>query len=201
MRLRRLLLCAGLLGVSNAAGPRPESAPSQYQAVFNAAAPSQESTSSQYENDPRLGRLTEFFDSFGSPVKQLAGDFLMAADLHNLDWRLLPSICIVESGGGKHLRRHNIFGWDSAETGFSSVREGIYTVASRIEQSKFYRGKELAAVLTTYNQRPEWGRLVKSLMRRINAAEPLTAHLPVRAPVSPVAELRSSDRLVSARSQ
>jgi hypothetical protein len=128
---------------------------------------------SKYRDDPRLVRLVEFFRHAGSPLGALAEDFVCAADRHRLDWRLLPSISIVESGGGKSFARNNVFGWGSGRLAFSSIRVGLYTVASRLANSRLYKGKELRAVLKKYNPRPGYAALVRSVMRRIDPAEPL----------------------------
>src|SRR5947209_6384567 len=54
--------------------------------------------------DPRTVRLKKFFSRLHCPVSYLAEDFIHAADENHLDWRLLPSISIIESGGGKAYR-------------------------------------------------------------------------------------------------
>jgi hypothetical protein len=65
------------------------------------------------QNDPRLSRLTKFFADRDCPLRDSAMDFLVAADQNELDWRLLPSISIIESSGGKDYTNNNVFGWDS----------------------------------------------------------------------------------------
>jgi hypothetical protein len=133
--LRKLIIWAGLVAAPT---------------VFTTA---QEPPQSNSRNDPRLAQLVDFFDALGSPVRHLAPDFLAAADRHGLDWRLLPSICVIESGGGKNYSRNNVFGWGSAARGFSSIRESIYLVASRLANSKLYKDKGLDGKLATYNPR------------------------------------------------
>ena len=172
--MRKLIIWAGLFTAS---------------AVSNSA---QQAPQSKYRNDPRLFRLTEFFQGFDSPIEHLAADFLLAADLHQLDWRLLPSICVIESSAGKNFAKNNVFGWDSARRGFGSVRDGIYWVASRFAQSRLYRDKELDEILATYNPRPEYGLLVKSVMRQVDPTEPLRARCPVRAQINLAGELQST---------
>jgi hypothetical protein len=130
---------------------------------------------SNFRNDPRLVRLAEFLRNAGSPLAPLAEDFLSASDRHGLDWRLLPSISMVESGGGRHFARNNVFGWGSGRLAFSSTRAGIHTVAARLASSKLYKGKELPSVLRTYNPHPRYTALVRSVMQHIGPAEPLRA--------------------------
>ncbi|MEK7404440.1 MAG: hypothetical protein AAB225_04980 [Acidobacteriota bacterium] len=121
-----------------------------------------------YRQDPRLARLTQFLTVNRCPVAPLAEQFLYSADLNSLDWRLLPSISLVESGGGRKCANNNIFGWDEGRTAFSSVREGIHTVASRLANSKLYKKKDLKALLRTYNPYPEYPARVESTMRRLS---------------------------------
>ncbi len=130
---------------------------------------------SKYENDPRLERLTYFLTAYRCPVSNLAVDFIAAADRHRLDWRLLPSIAIIETSCGRAQKRQNLFGWASARKGFASLRAGIYAVAERLENSRLYRGKELDALLRTYNRYPGYARRVKQIMLKVDPTEPLRA--------------------------
>ena len=126
-----------------------------------------------YENDPRLETLKGFFGTMRSPGQDLSDDFLWAADRHDLDWRLLPSISVVESGGGLDARNNNLFGWDGGKASFLSVRAGIHNVADRLANSKLYRNKDLDDLLRTYNPNANYSQAVKSVMRRISRSEKL----------------------------
>lgn len=117
--------------------------------------------------DPRLAQLHHFFDESRCPATRFAEDFLREADAHNLDWRLLPSISLVESGGGRESRRNNIFGWDSGKASFPSITAGIHYVADRLETSDLYKDKDLDEILWTYNPRAEYVGKVKTLMARM----------------------------------
>jgi hypothetical protein len=151
---RGLLIWAGILTACSPANPhRP---PPQ----------------SNFRNDPRLVRLAEFFRNAGSPLAPLAEDFLSAADRYHLDWRLLPSISMVESGGGRRFAWNNVFGWGSGKLAFSSIRAGIHTVAARLANSRLYKDKELRSVLGTYNPHPGYAALVQSVMKRIEPGQP-----------------------------
>lgn len=134
--------------------------------------PSQHFQPPTYDFDPRLLILQEFFEHRGSPIDHLAKDFLLAADHYQLDWRLLPSISVVESGGGKDFKNNNIFGWDNGRQKFTSVRAGIHAVAERLSRSKLYKNKDLDEILATYNPSAEYSALVKSVMARLAFNEP-----------------------------
>ena len=128
-------------------------------------------TASPQQGDPRLPVLQAFFDRYGCPVSAYSVEFLIAADENDLDWRLLPSISLIESGGGKQSRKNNIFGWDSTRGEFPSVKVAIRTVASRLANSKLYKDKDLDGILNTYNHEPEYSFRVKSVMRRLGSAD------------------------------
>ena len=121
--------------------------------------------------DPRMPVLKAFFTRYDCPVKSLAHEFLIAADENDLDWRLLPSISLVESGGGKAMANNNLLGWGSADQGFPSGRAAIHTVASRLAKSKLYKDKNLDGILTTYNPRPEYSYRVKWVMNQLGTAD------------------------------
>jgi hypothetical protein len=134
--------------------------------------PSQQFQPPTYDQDPRLLILQRFFEDRGSPIDHLAKDFLLAADHYGLDWRLLPSISVIESGGGKEFTNNNIFGWDNGRTRFISVRAGIHAVAEKLSSSKIYRNKDLDEKLALYNPNAEYPALVKSVMARLASDEP-----------------------------
>ncbi|MBI1790879.1 MAG: glucosaminidase domain-containing protein [Acidobacteria bacterium] len=121
----------------------------------------------RYQNDPRLARLREFFEQRDCPAQQFSEAFLRASDTYSLDWRLLPSISLVESGGGREARNNNVLGWANGRHAFASVDQGIHQVASRLAQSKLYRDKNLEEVLETYNPGANYPAVVKTVMQRI----------------------------------
>jgi hypothetical protein len=121
------------------------------------------------QNDPRLSRLQKYFGDRDCPLRDSARDFLIAADQNQLDWRLLPSISIIESSGGKDYINNNVFGWDSSKEKFSSVRAGIHYVAAQLGKSRRYKGKDVDHKLQMYNPLPEYSQRVKAVMRAIGS--------------------------------
>jgi hypothetical protein len=101
--------------------------------------------------DDRCRTLQSFFSRQGSPLESIAAVFVATADEHHLDWRLLPAIAMVETGGGRSGRRNNIFGWNSGRTRFATVAAGIEFVASRLAHSPLYRGRTSRGILAAYN--------------------------------------------------
>jgi hypothetical protein len=117
--------------------------------------------------DTRLDRLKEFFSKFNCPAKEYSTDFIAAADIYSLDWRLLPSISYVESTGGKTARNNNLFGWDCGRAEFASPSAGIHEVGRKLARSRRYRAKSIDQLLATYNPIGDYARKVKSVMQRI----------------------------------
>lgn len=134
-------------------------------------APAEPKTARNYTKDPRFHKIKAYFKRCSCPMAEYAEDLLDAADLHKLDWRLLPSLALVESSGGKVYMNNNVFGWDSCRQKFPSIRAGIHVVAERLANSPYYRGKTLEGKLRTYNQNPRYAATVKRVMSKI-ALEP-----------------------------
>jgi len=120
-----------------------------------------------YRSDPRLESLRRFFQKTACPALAYSKAFLEAADRYALDWRLLPSISIVESSGGKAASHNNLFGWDSGRAQFSSPTAGIHAVGYRLAHSELYRNKNTDGILATYNPADGYAVKVKQVMRSI----------------------------------
>lgn len=140
-----LVLVAGMLAPPSAVAPHAQKRPTDY----------------------RFHRLKAFFQKGDCPAEQYTQAFLDAADRYDLDWRLLPSLSYIESTGGKAARNNNLFGWDSGRAEFDSPVAAILQVGDRLANSNLYRDKDLDEMLATYNPSEDYGRKVKSVMRRI----------------------------------
>ena len=123
-----------------------------------------------YKDDPRFALLKRFFEERGSPAREHVRDFILAADRNRLDWRLLPSISVVESGGGKEYKNNNILGWASCKEKFPSVKAGIHAVAKRLSTSNLYRNKGVEGILRTYNSNADYPSRVRRVMYTISPA-------------------------------
>ena len=126
---------------------------------------------SDYRHDARLKTLQKFFRKAGCPAQKYSAVFLEAADVYDLDWRLLPSISFIESTGGKAARNNNFFGWDSGRAAFPTPTAGIHAVGYRLAHSDLYRDKDVDGILATYNPNADYATRVKSVMRRISPSE------------------------------
>ena len=129
--------------------------------------------------DWRLTRLKQYFRTHRSPLEKVSGQFAAAADRYSLDWRLLPSLAVIESAGGKRYRRNNIFGWKSGRARFKSLDHAIDYVASRLSESPLYRGKPVSELLQKYNPaRPIYARKILQIMDSLAPGTPLAAAVP-----------------------
>ncbi len=128
--------------------------------------------------DPRTIRLHRFFERLHCPVGYLSEDFIHAADDNQLDWRLLPSISVIESGGGKAYRNNNIFGWANGLMPFPTIRAGINQVAFKLGKSPLYQNRDVASKLRIYN--PEDENYVSAVLNVMNRICPVANLRPVR---------------------
>jgi hypothetical protein len=117
--------------------------------------------------DRRGDILRKFMKQKECPAQNLAEVFVTEADLHGLDWRLLPSLAYVESGAGKTSKNNNIFGWNNGDRRYDSISQAIREVATALSIARPYRGKSLMDKLASYNQGIEYAPLVLSVMRQI----------------------------------
>lgn len=117
--------------------------------------------------DPRSERLEAFFKAYDCPAPLHVDDYLRAADSHELDYRILPAISLVESTCGAYQRKNNRWGWDSAQTGFPSVPAGIDYITEQLAENPHYKGKTIQEKLFTYNPYPQYVRQVERLMQQI----------------------------------
>lgn len=118
--------------------------------------------------DLRIVKLKRFFSRLHSPATALAQDFVNAADDNQLDWRLLPGISIIESGGGKAARNNNIFGWANGDEPFPTVRSGIHEVAYKLAHGFRYRNRDVMGKLKVYNPDESYAKAVLDVMNRIS---------------------------------
>lgn len=128
----------------------------------------QDVTKNRKKFDLREAILRRFLRDKNCPDQEYAGLFITEADTHGLDWRLLPSLALVESGGGKTAKGYNLFGWGNGKFSFESISEAIHTVAVALGHGKAYRGKDLDGKLATYNHGADYGAMVRQIMNQIS---------------------------------
>jgi hypothetical protein len=119
--------------------------------------------------DSRTVKLRSFFKAHQCPQPFHAEEYVRAADMYSIDYRLLPAVSVRESTCGVYQRLNNFWGWDSARTGFTSVTRGIHFILRQLAWGRFYRGKSVDQKLRVYNPRPEYAKEVRELMREIDS--------------------------------
>jgi hypothetical protein len=119
------------------------------------------------EDDFRLKALRNFFLTTNCPLASFAEIFVAEADSHNLDWRLLPSLAIIETGGGRVSRGNNIFGWNNGHASFATLGAAIHQVARTLADGSAYRNKSLLSLLRTYNPVSGYAEKVQRMMAKI----------------------------------
>jgi hypothetical protein len=128
----------------------------------------QDVTKTNKKSDLRESILRRFLERKHCPAQDYAGQFVAEADNYGLDWRLLPSLSVVESGGGRTARGNNLFGWDNGKSRFASIGEAIHYVAFALSNGKSYRGKDVRGKLAAYNTRIDYQAMVLAIMRQIS---------------------------------
>jgi hypothetical protein len=127
----------------------------------------QDATKIRKRFDLREALLRKFFYENHCPAERFSGVFVSEADSHELDWRLLPSLAVIETGGGRTAPGNNLFGWANGKTRFDSISEAIHTVAAALSFGSAYKGKDLFGKLKMYNQHANYTTKVTGLMNRI----------------------------------
>jgi len=88
-------------------------------------------------------KIEQFFrvNRGNAPLADHAKTFVEVANKYGLDYRLLPAIATIESGGGKHnFRPFNAWGWNNRS--FSSFDEGIEVVGKGLKTGYIDRGAD-----------------------------------------------------------
>ena len=146
-----LMICAGVLSIAAASANMDQT----------------DVTKNRKKVDLRESILRKFLRDHKCPAEKYAGTFVNEADAHGLDWRLLPSLSLVESGGGRTARNNNLFGWANGKRKFDSISEAIHHVAEVLSHGRSYQGKNLEAKLFTYNHRTDYKAMVMNVMSKI----------------------------------
>lgn len=123
-----------------------------------AALPKSETSISDEINhaDGRAKVVEDFFKGYKSPLSDYDNLFIEVADKYQLDWRLLPSIAMQESNGGKRVIKesYNPFGYGiygTLVTKFKSWDESIERVGRALREDYLNQGlKNPSQIMTKY---------------------------------------------------
>lgn len=98
------------------------------------------------EVDVRIGALQSFLMRHKSPLVDYSEKFVAVADVHGLDYRLLPAIAMQESNLCKKTLEsapHNCWGfgiYGSKRTGFDNYDQAIEQVATTLSKKYIAKG-------------------------------------------------------------
>ena len=106
-----------------------------------------------------------------APLADYADKFVEVANKYGLDYRLLPAISVIESGGGKSLfRAYNAWGY--GKYSFNSFEEGIEIVGKGLKEGYIDKGRVTPAQIAPIYCPPNatnWARSVQKFMNEIES--------------------------------
>lgn len=114
--------------------------------------------------------LQKYLAQFDSPMQYHAQDFIDAAKMYSLDWKMLPAIAGVESTFGKQIPGgYNAYGWGvygNQAIYFKTWTDGIYTVAKGLKEGYLDKGyTNPYSINRLYAASPSWGSKVTYFMQ------------------------------------
>jgi len=130
----------------------------------------------QEEKKIKTEIVRQFFAKYNSPLEPFAQDVIDAANMHNLDYRLIPSIAMQESNLCKKIPTdsHNCFGFGiyaNRIVRFNDYKEAIYTVSKTLANNYIAKGLETPEEIMikyTPSNTGDWARNVNHFMNLIN---------------------------------
>ena len=134
---------------------------------FNQAADSEAKTI-----ELRAEAIDAYFRTYDMPLEGKGRKMVEEAEKYGLDWRLLPSIAVRESTGGKFACKkatYNPFGWGSCKINFNSYDHAIEIVAKNLggknpNTARYYGDKDTEGILLAYNPPSIVARYVPQVM-------------------------------------
>lgn len=123
--------------------------------------------------DKQAQILAAYLAKYNSPLEYHAQDFIDAAKLYNLDWKLVAAISGVESTFGKQIPGgYNGWGWGVYGTQaiyFDSWTKAIYTISKGLRENYIDKGyTEPFAMNRIYAASPFWGSKVTYFMQDLD---------------------------------
>ncbi|RJR30376.1 hypothetical protein C4564_00135 [Candidatus Microgenomates bacterium] len=95
--------------------------------------------------DSRVQIIKNYLHRYDSPLLAFAQEIVKAADAYDIDFRLITAIAQQESNLCKKIppETYNCWGWgihSRGTLGFSSYKEGIYTVSRGLKKEYYDKG-------------------------------------------------------------
>ncbi len=147
------------------------------QAITPLVAQTEQEHLQQQEREQKAAKIDGYYAKYNLPLEGHGMQMVLAAEAHDLDWRLLPAIAMRESTGCKNTipGNYNCFGWGSGKIKFKSYDEAIEAIASHLggdnpRTAHYYGGKDTKGILKTYNSViPAYTNEIFSIMNKIEA--------------------------------
>lgn len=109
----------------------------------------------------RANAIDAYFKEKDMPLYGYGMKMVEEAEKNEIDWRLLPSISVIETTGGKFMCKNpkapnNPFGWGSCKIGFESLDKAIETIAKNLggnnpKTAHHYSDKDIKGIIDSYN--------------------------------------------------
>ncbi len=124
------------------------------------------------DNQWKIDRLRNYFAGRGSPLAAHAETFVNEANRLGMDYRLVPAISVIESGGCVNAYRpYNCWGWGGQEAArsFTGYDHSIKTVMNGIYQYYWAQGLTTPAAMQSKYCPPctDWNVKVSYVMARM----------------------------------
>lgn len=143
-----------------------------------------EKTMDQITDEVREVAVAQYFARHNAPLESGAQRLISAAKENGLDWRLLPAIATIESGGGRHIPEasYNPYGWGCSTADachhFSSWDRATEEVAAGLGYARHYEkwrqdAGNLWLLADSYNggDKRSWLRRLQSEFDKLQAHE------------------------------
>lgn len=107
--------------------------------------------------DSRIGKVSNFFQEYNSPLTQYAEFIVITADKYDVDYRLVPAIAAQESGACHRIISgvtYNCWGfgiYGKKKTSFTSYESAIDTITRYFAKKKSNGIETLDELGTIYN--------------------------------------------------
>lgn len=125
--------------------------------------------------DPRIKKLEAFLAKHNSPLTPYSQKFIEAADLYQLDWKLVTAITGVESSFGKRIpfNSYNAYGWANGNYYFQSWEQSIDHVSRYLKEKYVDRGLDTPLKIGPVYAPPSpaWANKVVFFMKQIECFE------------------------------
>ena len=146
-----------------------------FTSVVFAASPSYENTASdkqEEDNKIKTEIVRQFFAKYNSPLEPFAQDVIDAANMYNLDYRLIPAIAMQESNLCRKIPTDSYNCWGFGIYGnrvirFKDYKKAIYTVSKTLTNKYIGKGldtPEEIMIKYTPSNTGDWAKSVNYFM-------------------------------------